>query len=122
MKKTFIPILIILLSGCYTQYPTTTFWINNNTNKTVNFRASIYKANLPPPSIMSLPFTIEPGDSVLFRQVGFHKQGNPAKVFKEMNFIPVDKKMNNPKDSISWIKSTDTKGLPKYNFYIYPNK
>ena len=24
---------------------------------------------------MSLPFSIEPGDSVLFRQVGFHKQG-----------------------------------------------
>ena len=122
MKKVIIPILIVLLSGCYTQYPTTTFWINNNTDKTVNFRASIYKANLPPPHTMSLPFTVAPGDSTLFRAVGFHKQASPVDVFTKMNFIPIDKKMNNPNDSINWIKSIDEKGRPKYNFYIYPVK
>ena len=120
MRKALIPILVIIFTGCYTHYPTTTFWINNNTNKQVNFRASIYKPNLPPPGIMSLPFSIEPGDSVLFRQVRFHKQGNPAKIFKEMNFLPIDKQMNNPSDSTNWIKSVDDKGKPKYNFYIYP--
>lgn len=120
MKKTLIPILTLLLSGCYTQYPTTTFWINNNTDKTVNFRASIIKYSSMGPYKMTLPFTIEPNDSVLFRQVGFHKNGNPARVFSEINFFPLDPKTNNPSDSTNWIKSLDQKGKPKYNFFIYP--
>jgi len=119
MKKALIPILLLVWSGCSTQYPTTTFWINNNSEKTVNIKASIFKDSLPPPHIMDLFFTIEPADSVLFRQSTFSKQGNPAKIFKEIKFVPLEKRMNNPTDSANWIKSNDAKGKPKYNFYIY---
>jgi len=111
-----------MLCGCSTQYPTTTFWVNNNTEKTVNLSATIFVDTLPPPHLKNLEFSIPPSDSVLFRQSTFNKQGNPAKTFKEMKFVPVDKKMNRPTDSINWIKTIDSKGKPKYNFYIYPKE
>lgn len=117
-----IPILLLALSGCSTQYPTTTFWINNNTEKTVNIKASLFIDTLPPPHILDVFFTIEPEDSVLFRQSTFNKQGNPAKIFKEIKFVPVDKQINNPSDSTNWIKSMDSNGKPKFNFYIYPKE
>jgi hypothetical protein len=122
MKKALIPILLLVWSGCATQYPTTTFWINNNTEKTVNIKASLFIDSLPPPHIQDVFFTIEPEDSVLFRQSTFNKQGNPAKIFKEIKFVPLDKRMNNPTDSANWIKSTDLKGKPKFNFYINPKE
>jgi hypothetical protein len=122
MKKAIIPILLLALSGCYTQYPTTTFWVHNNTEKAVNLTAIVFKDSLPPPHLMNLSYTILPADSVLFLQSTFNKQGNPAKVFKEMKFVPVDKQMNRPTDSLNWIKTTDSKGKPKFNFYIYPTE
>ena len=122
MKKSLFPILLLMLCGCSTQYPTTTFWVNNNTEKTVNLSATIFVDTLPPPHLKNLEFSIPPSDSVLFRQSTFNKQGNPAKTFKEMKFVPVDKKMNRPTDSINWIKTIDSKGKPKYNFYIYPKE
>lgn len=119
MKKQILLFLIVGLSSCYPNYPTTSFWIHNNSEKEVNFNASIYKANTPPPHIMSQLFTINPGDSVLFRRTGFPKKGNPVNVFKEMNFIPINKRMHDPNDSLNWIKSVGNKGKPKYDLYIF---
>lgn len=120
MKSTFLPLILILLSGCFITYPTTTFWINNNTDETVNFNASVIKRSSMGPFEMSLPFTVEPGDSVLFRQVGFRKNANPVNVFKEINFLKSDTHYNNPKDSSNWHKTYDKQGRPQYTFFIYP--
>ena len=107
------------MNSCYSKYPTTSFWIHNNSEATINFIGSVYKANTPPPHIMSNYFILKSGDSVLFRSIGFHKEGNPSNVFKEINFIPIDKRMNNPNDSLNWIKSIDSKGKPKYDLYVF---
>lgn len=68
---------------------------------------------------MSLPFTINPNDTVLFRRVGYREGANPVNVFSEFIIFPVDGiELNNPKDSVNWIKSQDIKGNPQFIFDV----
>lgn len=122
MKKNLILFLMVIMTGCYVNYPTTSFWIVNNGDETVNFKASVIKQSSMGPHKMTLPFTIEAGDSTLFRQTGFKTDGNPTYVFSEINFLKRDKDINNPKDSVNWIKTVDENGKPKYIFYVYTKK
>lgn len=117
---TFIVVTITLL-GCSAlfnpNYPTTTFWVTNSSDKTINFKASIIKYNSMGPYEMTLPFTVNSGDTVLFRRNGFRKNANPTAVYSKFIIFPVDNvNLNNPKDSTNWIKSLDIKGKPQYIF------
>ncbi len=74
------------------------------------------------PQEMTLPFTVNPADTVLFRRVGYKKNANPVSVFSQFIIFPVDSvELNNPKDSVNWIKSTDKKGKPQFIFDLNKN-
>lgn len=63
--KNILLLLTLIISSC--NYPTTTFWVNNKTDKQVQFNAGAF--HLPNHSIMTLPFTTPPNDSVLLRTI-----------------------------------------------------
>ena len=78
MKKTGLIFLASLVSvGCMTNYPTTTFYVKNTSDKTQNFKVSIMKYSSMGPFEMTLPFAIPPNDSILARQVGFRQDAPP---------------------------------------------
>ncbi len=86
-RLTILVFMTISLSGCLIlrsgNYPTTSFWVTNSSNKTVNFKASIIKYSSMGPHEMTLPFTVNPNDTVLFRSVGFRTDANPVNVFSK---------------------------------------
>ena len=119
MKKLAYVILILTLTSCYANYPVTSFYVKNNSDKTVNFRASIVKRSSMGSMEMTLPFTVLPKDSVLARRVGFRKDANPTAWFTNFTVFPADSvELNNPNDTINWIKSYNQKGKPQYIFNI----
>lgn len=77
-------IIILILSYCLTScgilnpfpnkdYPITTFYVKNNSTKVINFKPSLIKQSMNGPFEMTLPFTVQPKDSVLARQTRFKK-------------------------------------------------
>lgn len=115
--------ITISLSSCFvlmnSNYPTTSFWVTNSSNKTVNFKASVIKYSSMGTHEMTLPFTVYPNDTVLFRSVGYRKDANPINVFSQFVIFPVEGvELNNPKDSSNWIKSIDSKGKPQFIFDV----
>lgn len=102
-----------------TNYQLTTFYVKNNTDKTVNFKASVIKYSSMGQFEMTLPFTILPKDSVLARRAKFRKDVLPNQWFTQFIIFPVDSVvLNDPNISINWIKSTDAKGKLIYTFNI----
>lgn len=102
-----------------TNYQLTTFYVKNNTNKTVNFKASVEKLSSMGSFNMTLPFTVLPKDSVLARRANFRKGISPTQWFTQFIIFPVDSVvLNDPKDPNNWIKSTDMKGKLVYTFNI----
>ena len=102
-----------------TNYPLTTFYVKNNTNKTVNFKASIIKFSSMGQSEMTLPFTVLPQDSVLARRANFRKDVLPNQWFTQFIIFPVDSiTLNDPNKSENWKKSTDSQGKVIYTFKI----
>jgi len=78
--KSIVYILVCLtFPGCVINYPLTTFYVKNNSDKTINFKASILKYSTMGAFEMMLPFTVLPKDSVIAR-----KQ-NLEKIFHQMN-------------------------------------
>jgi hypothetical protein len=119
MKRIYAIITCIALTGCITNYQATTFYVKNNTSKTVNFKASVEKLSSMGTYIMTVPFTVLPADSVLARQVGIRKGAPPTAWFTDFIIFPVDSvQLNDPKDSANWIPSTNAKGKPVYTFNI----
>jgi hypothetical protein len=102
-----------------TNYQLTTFYVNNNTGKTVHFKASVLKYSSMGQFEMTLPFTALPNDTVLARKAKFRKDVLPNQWFTQFVIFPVDSVvLNNPNISTNWIKSTDAKGKPVYIFNI----
>ena len=100
-------------------YPTTTFYVKNTTNKTLNFKASIIKYSSMGPFEMTLPFSVPPKDSVLARQVGYKKDAAPTGWFTKFLIFPSDSiNFNDPNNATNWVKSTDPKGRPVYIFNL----
>jgi hypothetical protein len=106
-------------TGCMVNYPLTTFYVKNNTNKTVNFKASVIKLSTMGQFEMTLPFSIPPYDSTIARRVGFRKDASPADWFTSFVIFPIDSiAFNDPKKEANWIKTIDPKGKPIYTFTI----
>jgi len=106
-----------------TSYPLTTFYVKNNSDKPINFRASITKySSMTGPFEMTLPFTVLPKDSVLARKAGFRKDASPTNWFTSFVIFPVSGVIlndpNDPNDPTNWIKSEDSKGKPVYTFNV----
>jgi len=118
--KLLLHILVCLtLSSCMMNYPLTTFYVKNNTDKTIRFKASVIKYSSMGQFEMTLPFTVLPKDSVLARRANFKKDILPNQWFTQFIIFPVDSiVLNNPNSSENWIKSTDTKGKLIYTFSI----
>ena len=117
MKKITAILVMLTLISCSVNYPVTTFYAKNNSDKTLNFKASIMKHNTMGQFQMTLPFTVRPHDSVLARQVGLRKGVEPTAWFKSFIIFPTDSIVfNNPNDAANWIKSIDAKGRPIYTF------
>jgi hypothetical protein len=97
----------------------TTFYVKNNTNKTIHFKASVEKLTSMGIYNMTLPFTVLTMDSVLARKVGIRKGSPPTVWFTQFIIFPIDSiKLNDPNDPNNWINSTDSKGKPIYIFNV----
>ncbi len=127
-KPTIILLLVCILTSCGVlipfpeskKYPTTTFYVKNDSNKPINFKATVLKRNSMGPFEMTNAFTVKPKDSVLARQTGYKKDSeNPQKWFTEFTIFPVDGvKINDPNIPNNWKKWTNDKGKPCYTFKI----
>ncbi len=119
-RQVFVLVAIIFTltcSSCMTNYPLTTFYVKNTTDKTLNFKASVMKRSQMGPFEMTLPFAVLPHDSVIARRVGFRKDAAPAAWFTKFTIFPTDSvSFNDPHNSDNWVKSTDIKGKPVYTF------
>ena len=119
MKRLFSILFCLTLAGCMTNYQMTTFYVKNNTNKTVRFKATVEKLSSMGTSYMTLPFTVLPFDSVLARKIGIRKGAAPTVWFTQFIIFPIDSlKFNDPNDPGNWIQSTDPKGKPIYIFNV----
>jgi hypothetical protein len=119
MKNAILILLLFAFVGCMTNYPTTTFYVKNTSEKTQNFKASIMKQNSMGPFEMTLPFAVPPNDSILVRQVGFRKEAPPTAWFTKFIVFPADSiSFNDPNVDENWIKSTDSKGRTVYTFTL----
>jgi len=101
-------------------YETTTFYVKNNSDKPINFQASVIKRNSTGPYEINNAFTVLPKDSLLTRQVGYKKDTeNPHKWFNKFIIFPVKGiEMNDPYKAENWIKGINEKGKPIYTFII----
>ena len=119
MKK-LIPVLITLCcTSCASNYELTSFYVKNKSPKTAHFKASGVKASTMGPFEMTLPFTVNPGDSVLARKVKFLKTASPTDWFTKFSLFPIDRvKMNDPAVAENWVRSSDPNGKPVYTFNI----
>ena len=119
MKYITIIITILLLSACNVNYPTTTFYVKNDSDRTVNFKASIMKYSSMGSYQMTLPFAVPAHDSILARQVGFHKEALPTQWFTDFTIFPSEGLIfNDPKIPENWVKSINSKQKPNYTFSI----
>lgn len=123
MKKAFIIIIIsILFISCgalgSSSYPTTTFYVKNNSNETINFSSTIvvFPMSRGP---LTRSFSVPPKDSILARQVGYKKDAEPQKWFLEFKIFPNDNvKTFDPNIAENWKKGVDSKGKLIYTFLI----
>jgi len=101
-----------------TNYPTTTFYVKNTSDKVQNFTASIMKySSMTGPFEMTLPIAVPPNDSIIARRVGFHKEARPTAWFTKFIIFPTDSvAFNDPNIDENWVKSTDEKGKTIYTF------
>ncbi len=121
MKYAVFIVLLFSIAGCTTNYQLTTFYVKNNSNKTVNFKASIVKYSSlgPSPYQMTLPFTVLPNDSLMVRRAKYIKNLSPNKWFSRFTIFPPDSVLlNDPNNAANWIPSADAKGRPVYTFNI----
>lgn len=102
-----------------TSYPLTTFYVKNNTDKTVNFKTSVEKLSSMGAYQMTLPFTVLPQDSVLARRVNFKNGASPNQWFTQFIIFPVEGViLNNPNNPQNWIMSKNSQGKITYTFNL----
>lgn len=115
LLKQFSIIVVIMILGC--SYPTTTFWVRNDTNKEVHFTAGAF--HLPSHSIITRPFSVRPNDSILLRSIGLTENGNVTNVFKDISFMKPDSIIiKDPMNPANWEKTKDKNGYAKFIFKI----
>lgn len=115
MRKLMYFIILFNLAAC--SYPTTSFWVNNDSNKEVHFTAGAY--HIPSRTVRYLPFKVNPKDSVLVRIIGLKKTGDVTNVFENIKFLePNGLNVKDPMIPQNWIRTIDEKGKPKYIYKI----
>ena len=98
-KSPFGTILISLIFiGCE-NYPLTTFYVKNNSDKPIIFNATVMKHSQKGSFYINQPFTVQVEDSVLTRKIGYKIDGqNPENWFTEFKIFPIDSlEFNDPK-------------------------
>ncbi len=128
MKKSLIILFLsFTLTSCGILFPwpesknspTTTFYVKNDSEKAINFQSTVLKRNMNGFFDMTVPFTVQPKDSVLARQVEFRKDAEPQKWFTKFTIFPVDGvKISDPNKPENWKKWMNSKGKPYYTFTI----
>ena len=117
MKRITFISTIFAFAGCMVNYPMTTFYVKNITDKTLNFKASVMKHSQMGQFEMTLPFAVLPHDSVIARKVGFKNDASPTAWFTKFIIFPTDSvQFNDPHIADNWVKTTDEKGKPIYTF------
>lgn len=118
MKKiVFFLLAGVPLSGCGSlggNYPLTTFFVKNTSDKPISFTTSIIKrSQMAGPQIITKAFTVNPNDSILARELYYKKDTqSPQGWFSEFKIMPVDGiKMNDPLLASRWKKSTKEKNI-----------
>ncbi len=125
-KTTIISLLVFILTGCgilipfpeSKKFPTTTFYVKNDSDKTVNFSSTIvvFPMSRGP---LTRYFSVSPKDSILVRQMQFMRDAEPQKWFLEFKIFPIDSvKIFDPNTPENWKKWTNNKGRPCYTFLI----
>lgn len=102
------------------KYPTTTFYVKNHSEKPINFQSTVLKRSSSGPYEVTVPFTVQPKDSVLARKAMFKKDGeNPQNWFTKFTIFPVDGvKINDPNKAENWKKWINNENRPCYTFII----
>jgi hypothetical protein len=119
MRKLIIVLTFFSLTSCNVNYPTTAFYVKNNSPKTINFKASVMKYSSMGQFEMTLPFAVPPNDSILARKVGFRKDAVPTAWFTKFIIFPVDSILiKDPYLPDNWIKASDNQGKPIYTFTL----
>jgi hypothetical protein len=117
MRNLVILIFTLNCTSCFVNYPLTTFYVKNTTDKTLNFKASVMKRSSMGPFEMTLPFAVLPHDSVIARRTNFKTDASPAAWFTRFIIFPTDSVLfNDPDNQDNWIKTTDERGRPIYTF------
>lgn len=100
-------------------YPVTTFYVKNESEKPVSFKTSVIKYSSIGPYEMTLPFIVAPNDSVLARRTNYYFDALPNEWFSNFDVFPNDSvDFNDPNKSENWIKSLDEKGRVVYIFTL----
>lgn len=116
--KNLILLFIIIQIGC--SYPTTSFWVQNNTENEVNFTAGAI--HLPSHSVRTLPFSVPPMDSVLLRRVGLKEGANVTNIFRDISFMAMDSiEIKDPMNPENWQKGKDKTGKTVFIFKVKSN-
>ena len=119
MKNILKLLILFAFTSCMTNYPMTTFYVKNPSNKPINFKTSVIKLSSMGQQLVTVPFTVLPKDSVLARQVGLKIDAKPTAWFHEFIIFPVDNiKTNDPKIPENWIKSVNQAGKTIYTFNL----
>ncbi|CAL2093418.1 conserved hypothetical protein [Tenacibaculum sp. 190524A02b] len=129
MRKTIVLFILgILVTSCGVlapwpdnkNYPITTFYVKNNSEKTINFTSTILKhSTMSPPYELTVPFTVKPKDSILVRQIRYKRNAEPQHWFIRFEIFPIGLLvMNNPENPNNWKKWLDIKGKPNYTFLL----
>ena len=127
MKQSIIILLLsCLLTSCgilipfpeNKKFPTTTFYVKNNSNETINFSSTVivFPMSRGP---LTRNFSVRPKDSILVRQISFKKDAEPQKWFLEFIIFPNENvKIFDPNKAENWKRGVNSKGRPIYTFTI----
>lgn len=129
MKKSILVLLLVFtFASCgilipfpeSKKYPTTTFYVKNNSEKTVNFQSTVLKRSTNGPYEITVPFTVRPKDSILARKAMFKRDAeNPQNWFTKFIIFPVDGiTIHDPNKAENWKKWINSKNRPCYTFII----
>lgn len=127
MKIVSILLLCLTLSGCGIlfpwpegNYPVTSFYVKNASEKAIDFQSTVVKqSNIIGQHEMTVPFTVNPRDSILVRQVGFKKDAKPNEWFVRFRISPTEGvEIHDPRKPGNWKKGSDRKGKPTFTFTI----
>lgn len=121
MKNIITALFLLFLTSCgIGNYPLTTFYVKNTSDKSINFKASVLKfSQLNGSYVITQSFEVPPNDSLLVRQAHYKKDAeNPQNWFTKFDIFPVDGiSLNDPNLPVNWRKYFKN-GKPIFTFTL----